>query len=121
MATPTAPSTAVKPDPSVGTGIDFDSKSGAFFDTEAGAYADALYNPGSVARSTPTLDTLSDDDFKFFADNGYLTVAQAFTPAEVQTAIQGLINLAAGKRPDFKEIIFEAKARTAGAPAESAT
>jgi len=111
MATPTAPSTAVKPDPSVGTGIDFDSKSGAFFDTEAGAYADALYNPGSVARSTPTLDTLSDDDFKFFADNGYLTVAQAFTPAEVQTAIQGLINLAAGKRPDFKEIIFEAKAR----------
>jgi phytanoyl-CoA hydroxylase len=109
--TPTAAPTATKPNSAVNTVTDFDAKAGVFFDGEAGAYADALYNPGSVARTTPTLDAITDADFSFFADQGYLTVQQAFTPAEVKTAIQGLVNLAAGRRPDFKEIVFEAKAR----------
>ena len=113
MDMPVSPSSSspVKFDPAVSTVTDRDPVSGALFDAEAGAYADALYQPGSMARSTPTLDTLSDGDREFFSENGYLTVEQAFTPAEVRAAIQGLVNLAAGRRPDFKEIIFEAKAR----------
>ena len=109
--TPAAGSPTRRPNADVGTAIDFDPNAGAFFDGEAGAYNDALYQPGSFARSAPSLDAIADDDFRFFGEKGYLKVEQAFTPAEVRSAIQGLVNLAAGRRPDFKEIIFEAKAR----------
>jgi len=108
---PTATSPSPKVDIAVNTVTEFDPKAGVLFDGEAGTYADALYQPGSVARSTPTLDSLSEEDCRFYAENGYLSVAQAFGPDEVQAAIRGLVNLAAGKRPDFKQIVFEAKAK----------
>src|SRR5262249_44392265 len=57
------------------------------------------------------LDSISEEDVRFYRAEGYLAIEQAFSPAEVRAAIEGLVNLATGKRPDFKDIIFESKAR----------
>ena len=80
-------------------------------DAESTAYNDALYQPASTARSASSLDAITDEDLEFYAREGYLAIDQAFTPAEVQAAIQGLIALVSGQRPGFQEIFFEEKSR----------
>jgi len=75
------------------------------------AYDDALYHPGQMARSARNLDSVSDDDVRFYSENGYLSVEQAFSPSEIDAAMQGLIDLVMGKNPAFKQVTFEAKAR----------
>ena len=71
----------------------------------------ALYQPQGRARSIATLDDLKPADVAFYRDQGYLAVEQAFTPDEVRAALEGLEGLIMGRRPDFKGVIFEKKAR----------
>ncbi len=79
--------------------------------TEAGTYDPALFDPGTQARQVPDLDSISTADLDFYRKQGYLSVAQAFTPEETDAAMEGLLHLINGGNPDFKAIHFEASAR----------
>lgn len=100
-----------------GTSTYVDSSTGAMVDEGtapnfgSASYDDALYTPGTLAKNVPTLESIGEKELKFYADEGYLTVEQAYTPAETQAAMQGLIDLVMGKNPDFKQVTFEARAR----------
>lgn len=74
-------------------------------------HAPELYQPSGRARSIPTLDDLGPEDVAFYREQGYLAVEQAFSPAEVRAGLEGLQSLIMGRRPDFKGIVFEAKAQ----------
>ena len=114
MKNPTTSPPAIRSDPKNGTTTDFDPALGAYFDgvpETADKYDEALYQPAAFARSVPDLDAVGDPDLKFYAEEGYLTVARAYGPAEIQAAIAGLVNLVSGRRPDFQQVTFEAGAR----------
>ncbi|MSU46998.1 MAG: hypothetical protein EXS42_07745 [Lacunisphaera sp.] len=95
MATPTA-TPPNKSNPKAGTTILADPEAGVFFDGDSGAYDDALFSPATFARAATDLESLSEDDFAFYGREGYLAVSKAFTQAEVDAAMQGLVNLASG-------------------------
>ena len=57
------------------------------------------------------LDAVTDEDIQFFCEQGYLVIQNAFTQPKVDAALDGLVDLIAGKKPDFKGIMFEAAAR----------
>src|SRR5665213_357066 len=92
-----------------GTATHFDPALGAYFDDApetAAKYNEGLYQPGGFARSVPDLDVVGAADLKFYAEEGYLTVTRAYSPAEVEAAIAGLVNLVSGRRPGFQQVIF---------------
>ncbi|GAB5537628.1 MAG: hypothetical protein Rubg2KO_38770 [Rubricoccaceae bacterium] len=69
----------------------------------AGLYAHADTDTGGIDG----LASVSDADVTTFHERGYLVVRHAFTPEEVASALQGLSDLIAGKRPDFTSLQFE--------------
>ena len=114
MKNRTTSSSAVVSNAKSGTATQFDPALGAYFDDApetAAKYNEALYHPAGFARGVPDLDAVGDDDLKFFAGEGYLTVTRVYTPAEIEAAIAGLVNLVSGRRPGFQQVIFEAGAR----------
>lgn len=56
------------------------------------------------------LDAITDDHIAQYHAQGYLAVHDAFTPDEVQAAIEGLVFLIGGGNPAFRGIQFEAAA-----------
>jgi phytanoyl-CoA hydroxylase len=73
-----------------------------------------LYDFKGLARHITGFDAFGDEHAAFFREQGYLVVHQAFTPAEVAGALDGLLDLIEGKNLDFirsKGIQFETKAR----------
>jgi phytanoyl-CoA hydroxylase len=86
----------------------------ANFDSEGEGqpdYARELYSPGAEAFQVQDLDSISEEDLRFYGEHGYLSVAAAFTPAETSAAAEGLTSLIMGARPDFKGVVFESAAR----------
>jgi phytanoyl-CoA hydroxylase len=81
------------------------------FDTGADMHSPELYNPVATGFSVERLEHVGPAETDFFQEHGYLMVRQAFTAAEVEDAIAGLVDLIMGKRPDFKHVWFEEKAR----------
>lgn len=81
------------------------------FDVVADMHAPELYQPAAVADGVERLDDIGPEQVAFYAEQGYLVVRQAFTPQEVSDAIGGLVDLIMGKRPDFKHVYFEGKAK----------
>ena len=84
------------------------------FDSEGEAqpaYAPDLYSPGAEAHQVSDLDAISKADLQFYVEQGYLSVAAAFNPAETGAALDGLSHLIMGGNPDFKGIMFENSAR----------
>lgn len=81
------------------------------FDPGSEMHAPELYQPTGVGYGVETFDDITEKDIQFYNDNGYLMVRQAFTPAEVKDAVEGITALVMGSRPDFKNIWFEAQAR----------
>jgi phytanoyl-CoA hydroxylase len=47
----------------------------------------------------------------YFDEHGFLAIEGAFTPEEVQSSLDGLLDLIDGRRPDYRHIQFEAQAR----------
>jgi phytanoyl-CoA hydroxylase len=85
--------------------IEFDSH-------EVDATPDGLYSYEAIARAVEGgLGALTDEHVDFYREYGYLSVNDVFTPQEVQTALDGLLFLIKGGRPDFRGIQYEAKAR----------
>jgi phytanoyl-CoA hydroxylase len=81
------------------------------FDPGSEAHDPELYRPAGLARTVPTLADIGPAEIEFYRENGYLAVRQAFTPAEIDAALDGLIDLIAGKNPAFTGVTFEAAAR----------
>ena len=69
---------------------------------------DGLYAHATTA--TGGIDGLSggtDADVQRFHDQGYIVVREAFSPAEVASALAGMTDLIGGARPDFTSLQFE--------------
>lgn len=81
------------------------------FDKYDQSVAPDLYHAKTVAKGIKGLDAVTDDDIRLFHEQGFLVVDDAFTPEEVEAAINGLIDLIDGKDPEFKGVQFESKAR----------
>ena len=70
-----------------------------------------LYRTSTFARPVQGgLDAITQEHLDFYEQEGYLAVEDAFTPAEVDAAKQGLLDLIIGSKPDFVGILFEKKA-----------
>lgn len=83
------------------------------FDLGAEMHAPELYQPvPHAAHSVATLDDIGPREIAFYREHGYLAVREAFTPAEVSSALAGLVDLIMGKNPAFNGITFEAAAKT---------
>jgi phytanoyl-CoA hydroxylase len=81
------------------------------FDPGSDMHAPELYQPANTAFGVETLADIGPAEIAFYREHGYLVVRQAFTPAEVQAGLAGLVALIMGSRPDFKGVWFEAKAK----------
>jgi phytanoyl-CoA hydroxylase len=81
------------------------------FDVVADMHAPELYQPKAIAHGVERLTDIGPEQVALYHEQGYLVVHQAFTPAEIQDAINGLVDLIMGKRPDFKHVYFEGKAK----------
>jgi len=81
------------------------------FDVVAEMHSPELYQPAAIAEGVERLAHIGPEQIAFYHQQGYLVVRQAFTPAEVQDAINGLVDLIMGRRPDFKHVYFEGRAK----------
>jgi phytanoyl-CoA hydroxylase len=70
-----------------------------------------LYAATAIATGVQGLDAVTADDVARYGEEGYLVVEAAFSEAEVDAARQGLIDLIAGRNPDFNDFDIEAAAR----------
>lgn len=66
---------------------------------------------GVITQGIDGLQNVSHDDIQFFRDYGYLVVENAFTSEAIEAGLTDLVNLIAGKNPEFSSIHYEAKAR----------
>ncbi|MDQ3695541.1 MAG: phytanoyl-CoA dioxygenase family protein [Chloroflexota bacterium] len=69
-----------------------------------------LYRTDAVAAGIAGFDAITDEHITRFHERGFLVVDDAFSPAEVQSALDGLLDLIDGAYPAFTGIQFEAKA-----------
>lgn len=83
----------------------------ALFDEGAELHDPALYHPHADAHGVETLADIGAEEVAFYREHGYLAVRQAFTPAEVQAALDGIVALLMGEHPGFEHVVFEASAR----------
>ncbi len=81
------------------------------FDPGAAMHAPELYQPASSGFGVEHLEDIGPQEIAFYREHGYLIVRQAFTPGETAAALQGLVDLIMGKRPDFTGLHFEAAAK----------
>lgn len=78
------------------------------FDGEVMPHAPDLYDYAAVAETIDGLDSITDADIARYHEQGFIAVRNAFTPDEVQSALDGLSNLIAGNVPEFQNIQFRA-------------
>ena len=75
---------------------------------------EGLFAYRGLAETVDGLDGFGEQHVAFFREHGYLVVRNAFTPAEIEAALEGLLDLIDGKNLDFvksKGIQFETKAK----------
>jgi phytanoyl-CoA hydroxylase len=82
-----------------------------FDDGVAEEYPADLYRFDTIAAGVDGFDAVTDADLDTFREQGYLVIHHAFTPAETDAALTGLLDLIDGARPDFDGIQFETFAR----------
>jgi phytanoyl-CoA hydroxylase len=70
-----------------------------------------LYSCQAIARGVEGFAAVTQDDMARYAEQGYLVVHSAFTAEEISAAKQGLLDLIAGRNPDFDWIEVEAAAK----------
>jgi phytanoyl-CoA hydroxylase len=79
-----------------------------------GETPEGLFDYKGIADGIRGLDAFGEEHAAFFKEQGYLVVHEAFTPAEVSAALEGLLDLIEGKNLDFiksKGLQFETKAK----------
>lgn len=81
------------------------------FDPGSAMHAPELYQPVATGFGVEHLEDIGPREIAFYREHGYLIVRQAFTPGETAAALQGLVDLIMGRRPDFTGLHFEAAAK----------
>ncbi|MBS1810787.1 MAG: phytanoyl-CoA dioxygenase family protein [Acidobacteria bacterium] len=81
------------------------------WDVEVPDYAPGLYDYTALAEGLNGLESIDDAALTLYHQQGFLVVNDAFTPAEIQDAKQGLIDLIAEKNPNFSIIQFRSEVR----------
>ncbi len=81
------------------------------FDTGAEEHPSGLYQHDRVAETLPGLAAIGTAQEERYRGDGFLAVADAFSPEETAAALDGLAHLIMGGNPDFEGVSFEAKAR----------
>ena len=82
-----------------------------FDDGKNDPYDPRLYRYDRVAEGVDKFADITDDHLDFFREQGYLAIRRAFTPAEVEAGIDGLLHLIDGGNPAFTGVQFELSAR----------
>ncbi|MBX3012235.1 MAG: phytanoyl-CoA dioxygenase family protein [Caldilineaceae bacterium] len=80
---------------------------------DEGTYRRDLYAWTSLAQGVNGFDQVTAAQIAQFHEQGYLVVNNAFTPTEVQDALDGLLYLLSGQKADYQNVMFEKKARGA--------
>ncbi|MXV81957.1 phytanoyl-CoA dioxygenase family protein [Candidatus Poribacteria bacterium] len=74
------------------------------------SYPPDLYRFDTAAEGiSGGFSAVTDADIEYFHRNGYLVINDAFSAAEIEDALAGMIHLMDGKCPDFRAIQFEPK------------
>lgn len=81
------------------------------FDIEVPEHAPDLYDYTAIAETIDGLDAITGEHIARYHEKGFLAVENTLTPAEVQTALDALNDLIAGKVPEFQNIQFRGDAR----------
>ncbi|MFN0108928.1 MAG: phytanoyl-CoA dioxygenase family protein [Blastocatellia bacterium] len=81
------------------------------FDAEVPQHAADLYDYAAVAQTIDGLDSITDADIARYHEQGFIAVANAFSPDEVQSGLDGLADLIVGRVPEFQNIQFTAEVR----------
>ncbi len=105
--TPAALAADAAPDAKAAEEIQFDS----YGEGDAG-FPEDLYQFVGTAEGVDGFDAITDEHIQQYYERGYMVVHNAFSRDEIASALEGLIDLIDGQRPDFRGIQFEAKARS---------
>lgn len=81
------------------------------FDAEARPHAPDLYDYSAVAEVIDGLDSITETDIARYHEQGFIAVANAFSPEDVRSGLDGLTELIAGRVPEFQNIQFTAEVR----------
>jgi len=88
------------------------AKNETIFDYGSGdEYPEQLYAYNGIATGVNGFESVTPAHLDQFHEQGYLVVNNAFTPGEVQDALDGLFALIAGQNPDYHGLMFEKKAK----------
>ncbi|UFN48111.1 phytanoyl-CoA dioxygenase family protein [Roseomonas sp. OT10] len=88
------------------------SVDGILFDAEAGgAHPPALYEAATLAERIPLAQAAGPEARRHYQEHGWLAVAGLLTPEELAEARQATDDLAHGRVPGFRGIIYEKAAR----------
>ncbi|MFN8442963.1 MAG: phytanoyl-CoA dioxygenase family protein [Caldilineaceae bacterium] len=93
--------------------VDYKKTENVFDYGEGGDHRRDLYAWTAIANGIDGFQNVTEQDIARFHDQGYLVVNNAFSPNEVQDALDGLLYLLAGNDPNYKNVMFEKKARGA--------
>lgn len=81
------------------------------WDVEVPEHAPDLYDFAALAEGLSGWSAVDDAALARYHEQGFLVVEDAFTPAEMQSATNGLVDLIAEKNPDFSIIQFHSAVR----------
>ena len=70
-------------------------------------YPEDLYHYDAIAQGVEGFDKIGEAEIALFHQQGYLVIHNAFTPQEVQGALDGLLYLLSGANPNFKSVMYE--------------
>ena len=81
------------------------------FDPGSVMHDPGLYQPVATGFGVEHLEDIGSREIAYYREHGYLIVRQAFTPSETAAALQGLVDLIMGQRPDFTGLLCESAAK----------
>ncbi|MBI1296268.1 hypothetical protein GC175_15035 [bacterium] len=78
-----------------------------FDNGESEEYAPDLYHYEGIAEGVADFAAITDAHIQQFYEQGYLVVKQAFSPQEIEDALDGLLRLLSGEVADFTGVMYE--------------
>ena len=74
-------------------------------------YAPDLYRYDTEAQQVARFADIGPEQLAFFHQQGYLVIAEAFSPAQVAAAAAAVYDLIDGKQPEFRGVQLETSAQ----------
>ncbi len=74
-------------------------------------YPEDLYHYDAIAQGVEGFDGVGEAEIELFHQQGYLAIHHAFDLQEVKGAIDGLVHLLSGAKPEFTGVMYEQKAQ----------